>query len=136
MWSNLSIDEQQKYKTNIFNGNKNIQISSHENNLTKKTMNELKEICQKYDLKKNGNKKQLIDRIQEFKNKKNDNTPQLLSHPIHEKPYIIYDDDKEEKIQNQKNIDDDDNDSSNISTSSSPTSFLDDDQYDFDLLDD
>jgi hypothetical protein len=150
MWSKLSVDEQQTYKSNIINNNKNNSSSSiittttlNENNLIKKTINELKEICQKYELKKNGNKKQLIDRINEYKNRTSNISS--ISPPIirnHEdidndqKPYIIYEKEKMKTI--SKNIENDDDNSSNISLSSQNSSFIDDDddQYEFELIDD
>jgi hypothetical protein len=130
MWSELDTKEQQKYR--IIETEHSTTDNSHNNyneeTLTKYTLNQLKQICEQLNIKKTGNKKQLIDRILETcsnNNKKPEITTTNTTLTIEKvKPLILYD----------KN--DEDHDASSSQTS---TSFLldeENDDFDLDLIDD
>lgn len=79
MWSNLSSDEQLQYKyTDDLDNKDEIIITTTATNklssFSKLTIAELKNECDKYNLKKSGNKNQLIERLMEHLQESNNST--------------------------------------------------------------
>lgn len=120
MWRNLNPNEKKKYEVTR---TKNVEMNNNENeDISKKTLSELRELCDSLEIKKNGNKSNILNRIQEhYKNNKKETREMTVSIS---NPLILY----EEIVSTPK---------SSISSSSiaSSTSFIldnDDNDLNFD----